>query len=84
MRGRERPSGGHRPPFTSEATEAPEVQRLFRGHTQDLIPDPNISRSSHVLSILLLLGRALGPNFPHGGYQQERTTPGSGFYNKFL
>lgn len=60
MRGRERPSGGHRPPFTSEATEARRYSDSSEViHTWDLIPDPNISHSSHaMIAILLLLGRA--------------------------
>ena len=60
MRGRERRSGGHRPPFTSEATEAQRYRDSSEViHTWDLIPDPNISRSSHaMIAILLLLGRA--------------------------
>ena len=58
MKGRERPSGGHRPPFTSEATEAQRYSGSSEViHTWDLIPNPKISRSSHaMIEILLLLG----------------------------
>lgn len=43
MRGRERPSGGHRP-LHKRGNRGSEVQRLSEViHTWDLIPDPNIS-----------------------------------------
>ena len=60
MRGRERPSGGHRPPFTSEATEAQRYSGSSEViHTWDRIPTPKIRRSSHaMIEILLLLGSA--------------------------
>ena len=66
MRGRERPSGGHRPSFTSEATEAHRYSDSSKViHTWDLIPNPKISRSSHaMIEILLLLGSAWAQTSP--------------------
>lgn len=69
-RGREKPSGGHRPPFTSEATKTRRYSDTCKLiHTWDLIPDPKISCSSHaMIAILLLLGSAWAQIPPCGGY----------------
>lgn len=72
MRGRKRPSGGHRPHFTSETTETQRYGGFSEvRQTWGLIPDFKVNCSSQAMTaILLLLGSVWAQISPHGGYQQ--------------